>query len=99
MSTMNRMSAKTFFKSFDKYETQKTLVERAVHPVNPSLQKSHASNRNKLDDSFLELCHDWKNFKRDLNVTEEEFNGFEADEITLKYDYNDKWMEKFENVY
>ena len=99
MSTMNRMSAKTFFKSFDKYEAQKKLVERAVHPVNPSLQKSHASNRKKLDESFLELCHDWKNFKRDLNVTEEEFNGFETDEITLKYDYNDKWMEEFENAY
>ena len=99
MSTMNRMSANTFFKSLDKYEAQKKLVEKAVHPVNPSLKKSHASNRIKLDESFLELCHDWKNFKRDLNIPEEEFNGFEADDITPKYDYNDKWLEKCEEEY
>ena len=99
MTTMNRMSAKTFFKSFDKYECQKKLVEKAVNPVNPSLQKSHASNRNKLDESFLDLCHDWKNFKRDLNLADEVFNGVEDDGVSPKYDYNDKWMEEFENAY
>ena len=73
MTTMNRVTAKTFYKSLDKFDAQKELVERAVDPVSPSLKKSHASNRVKLEDSFLGLCHDWKNFKRDLNLEEHHY--------------------------
>ena len=72
--TMNRMSAKNFMKTLDNYEALKKMVERAVHPTNPSLLKVHEKNREKLDASFLELVHDWKVFKRDLNVTQEVFN-------------------------
>ena len=99
MSTMNRMTAKIFYKSLDKYEAHKKLVEKAVDPVNPTLKKSHATNRSKLDDSFLELCHDWKTFKRDLNLTEDVFNGIEDDGNSPKYEYNDKWLEEFESKY
>ena len=96
---MNRVTAKTFYKSLDKFDTQKELVERATDPVNPSLKKSHSSNRAKLEDSFLNLCHDWKNFKRDLNLKDEDFNGMEEDGVTAKYEYNDKWMEEFKTKY
>ena len=39
MSTMNRMSAKNFLKTMDKYEALVKMVERAVQPSNPSLVK------------------------------------------------------------
>ena len=58
------MSAKTFFKSFDKYEAQKKLDEWAVHPVSPSLVKSHASNRNKLEGTFHHLMFQIKKQKQ-----------------------------------
>ena len=99
MTTMNRVTAKTFYKSLDKFDAQKELVERAVDPVSPSLKTSHASNRVKLEDSFLGLCHDWKNFKRDLNLEDEEFNAMEDDGLSAKYEYNDKWMEEFKTAY
>ena len=99
MSSMNRATARTFYKSLDKFDTQKELVERATDPVNPSLKKSHSSNRAKLEDSFLNLCHDWKSFKRDLNLKDEDFNGMEDDGVTAKYEYNDKWMEEFKTKY
>ena len=98
MSTMNRMTAKTFFKTLDKFESQKEMVERAVHPTRPGLVKSHPKNREKLDDTFIELVHDWKDFKRDINVTSEVFNEID-DEGAYKYEHNDKWMEDFKESY
>ena len=96
--TLNRITAKTFFKSLDKYESIKELVERAVDPTNPSLVKSHVKNRAKLDDSYLELMHDWKVFKRDLNQTSDVLN--EKDENgASKFEHNDEWMEDFKNKY
>ena len=53
--SLNRQTAKTFFKSLDKYESIQKMVVRAVDPVKPSLVKTHAKNRVKLDDTFIEI--------------------------------------------
>ena len=96
--TLNRATAKTFFKSLDKYESIRELVQRAVDPTNPSLVKSHGKNRAKLDDSYLELMHDWKVFKRDLNVASDVLN--EKDENgASKFEHDDVWMEDFKDKY
>ena len=70
MTTMNRMSSKNFLKTLDKYEAIKDMVERAVHPTSPSLEKGLPKNKVKLDEAFLDLDHDWKTFKRDHNNVE-----------------------------
>ena len=74
MATLNRQTAKNFFTTLDKYEAVEKLVERAVDPVNPSVVKSHEKNRAKLDDLYLEVNHDWKVFKRDLNQASDVLN-------------------------
>ena len=97
MSTLSRQCAKNFLKTLDDYEELKELVERAVDPVKPSMVKSHAKNRDKLDQSYLDLCHDWKTYKRDLNLSDADFNLEE--ENVPKYEYNDKWMKKEKLAY
>ena len=49
-------------------------------------------------EAFIDLCHSWRSFKRDLNVIEEEFNG-EEDTGEPKYEYNDKWFEDAQEGY
>jgi hypothetical protein len=96
--SLNRQTAKTFFKTLDKYESIKKMVVRAVDPVNPSLVKNHAKNRVKLDDSFLEVVHDWNDFKRDINQTGDVLNE-DNEDGTPKYEHNDKWLEELEETY
>ena len=98
MSTLTRVTAKTFLKSLDKYESHRKMVERALDPVKPTLVKSLPRNRSNLDESFLDLCHTWRNYRRDLDITAEEFNA-EDDDQTSKYEHNDKWMEIIEEAY
>ena len=92
MSTLSRATAKAFLKSLNLYETQKEMVEKAVDPVKPTLVKSHARNRIKLESSFTDLSLDWKTFKADLDLPETAFN--EKEEGIPKYQYNDAWFEK-----
>ena len=98
MSTMNRMSAKNFLKTMDKYEALVKMVERAVQPSNPSLVKGLQKNKEKLDDAFLDMVHDWKTFKRDLNISDEVFNGLDTDG-SAAYEHNDAWMSSMEEAY
>ena len=92
MSTLSRATAKALLKSLNLYETQKEMVEKAVDPVKPTLVKSHARNRIKLESSFTDLSLDWKTFKADLDLPETAFN--EKEEGIPKYQYNDAWFEK-----
>ena len=96
--SLNRQTAKTFFKSLDKYESIQKMVVRAVDPVKPSLVKTHAKNRVKLDDTFIEVVHDWNEFKRDINQGGDVFNQDDEDG-TPKYEHNDKWKEELEEAY
>ena len=97
MSTMSRALAKTFLKSLNHYENQKDMVRRAVDPTKPTLVKSHAKNRVKLEEAYSELSYDWKNYKDDLDVTATEFNALEED--VPKYEYNDSWFEDLKTSY
>jgi hypothetical protein len=96
MTTMSRQFGKNLLKSYNSFCVVKDMVARAVDAVKPSLVKSLSKNRDKLDESFIDLCLNYKNFKEDTivneKITEEGFN--EDDEHgTSKFSYTDKWME------
>ena len=97
MTTFTRAAGKTFYKSLSHYENQKKLVSKAVHPTTPSLVKSHPKNREKLEDAFGALSHDWKIYKADLDISDTVFN--EVEETVPKYEYNDAWFEAIELDY
>ena len=97
MSTLNRATAKAFLKSLNLYETQLEMVERAIDPVKPTLVKSHAKNRVKLESTFVDLSLDWKTYKSDLALPDTDFN--EEEEEVPKYQYNDNWFEKTKKNY
>ena len=97
MTTFSRAAGKTFFKSLSHYENQKKLVSKAVHPTTPTLVKSHAKNRDKLEDAFGDLSHDWKVYKSDLAIPDTEFN--EVEETVPKFQHNDAWYEAIELDY
>ena len=97
MSTMSRALAKAFLKSLNHFENQKEMVSRAVDPTNPTLVKSHAKNRIKLEEAFSEASYDWKNYKTDQGVDDSEFNAVEED--VPKYQYNDAWYEALKTAY
>ena len=78
MTTFTRAAGKTFFKSLSHYENQKKLVSKAVDPSAPTLVKSHPKNREKLEDGFDDLSHDWKIYKADLAIPDTEFNEVEV---------------------
>ena len=73
------------------------MVHRAVDPVNPSLVKSHAKNRVKLEAVFADLSHDWKAYRQDLGLPDSEFN--EVEEGVPKYKYNDSWFKQIKLAY
>ena len=68
----------------------------------PSLVKSLAKNRVKLDDAFVDLCYCFENYKEDIlaseSITEDAFNDLDEEEKS-KFQYNDKWMEDIREEY
>ena len=58
MTTLTRALGKTLLKSISGYESTFGLVEKASDPVKPSLQKSHARFRAKLEESYTQVCCD-----------------------------------------
>ena len=96
--SLNRATAKTFFKSLDKFDDLKELVQRAVDPVSPSLVKSHPKNRTALEDQYFDVVHSWKEFKRDMNKDSDVLNETEENGEP-KYENNDNWMKLFKTQY
>ena len=97
MTTLSRATAKVFLKSLNEFENLVEMVSRALTPVAPSLVKSHPRNRERLDEVFMTLCFNWKEFKRDLNLSDDDFNKVTDDEPA--YEYNDAWMSKLKEEY
>ena len=94
--SLNRATAKTFFSTLDRFKSYREMVERAVDPTNPSLVKTHPKNREKLDNTFIQLDHDWNEFKREITsgvLNENDENG------DPKYEHNDHWMNKLKDDY
>ena len=71
------------------------MVKRAVDLTNPTLVKSLAKNRDKMDEGFMELCFNYESYKADVlaseKITEDVFN--EEEDVVAKYQHNDKWMD------
>ena len=93
---MNRGPGKKLVQTATKFETLTKLVTRACDPVKPTLEKSLAKNKNNLDDTFIELCHDHKLYKNDVN--DATFND-KKDVDEDKFPYNDTWLEGIEDKY
>ena len=95
--SLSRAAAKTFLKSLNDFDNVKELVSRAVDPIKPSLIKSLPKNRIKLEEAFSSMSFDWKEYKKDLNVPDSEFNAVKDDEPA--YEYNDSWFKKLKEEY
>ena len=61
--SLNRLTAKTMLKNLTKYESYKESVGKAVGP-NPTCVKSLPRNRDKFEESFLELRFSFDDYKR-----------------------------------
>ena len=94
--SLNRQTAKNFFKLLDSYDAQKEMVMKALDPDKPTLVKSHAKNRANLDQTYIELVHAWKDFKRDINSNGDVLNSVEESSGSPNYEHNDAWMETFD---
>ena len=96
MTTMNRQCGKNLLKNYNSFCVVKDMVARAVDITKPTLVKSLSKNRDKLDESFMELSLSFKSFKEDTiaseKISEAVFNENDESE-TPNFHYNDKWME------
>ena len=95
--SLSRQTGKNLIKSVGLYENVEALVKRAVDKDKPSLVKSLSKNREKLDEAFENVFIDFKAFKRDINVSDEEFNAIE-NEIP-NFEYNDGWFTQTQKSY
>ena len=93
---MNRGPGKKLVQTASKFETIAKLVTKACDPVKPSLVKSLERNRNNLDETYIELCHDHKLYKND--VDDASFNDLD-DQDEAKFTYNDTWLTVLEDQY
>ena len=55
MSTLSRATGKALHKSISSFNVVSDMVKRAVDKNSPSLVKSLARNRAKMDDCFVDL--------------------------------------------
>ena len=98
MTTLTRALGKALLQSISSYESTFGLVEKASDPVKPTLKKSHAKFRAKLEDSYTQVCCDWQAYKADTNLSQADFNAVDAEGIpTIKH--NDEWFENFQEKY
>ena len=86
-------------KSLNAFECYFEQVNRAVDPQKPSLQKSHPLIRVKLDDSFVVLWGDWRAYKEDTGIEENEFNSIEEDSGEPLIKHNDNWFNSLKERY
>ena len=93
---MNRGPGKQMLQSHSKFDCLAELVTKACDPVKPSLEKSLAKNRDKLDDAYQELYHNFKLYKADVNDVD--FNSKDTDGKD-KHPHNDSWMEAVKEEY
>ena len=95
--SLSRQAGKNLIKSIGVFENVEHMVKRAVDDDRPTLVKSLSKNREKLDEAFQNLFIDFKAYKKDVNVTEIEFNAVENE--VNKYEYNDNWFTSMREAY
>ena len=75
--------------SHSMFESLSEMVSKACDPVRPTLVKSLAKNREKLDQSYQEMYHDFKVFKEEVN--DPKFNDKDENGANI-YERNDSWF-------
>ena len=99
MSTLSRALGKAMVKSLDTYKVFFDQLSRCVDPVKPAMPRSHKAIREKLDNSFVNVCTDWVAYKRDTGLTDEDFNKIDATSQVAVIEHNDTWFEAFKDEY
>ena len=61
--------------------------------------KSHENLREKLDESFIALYNDWKFYKDNTGMSDEDFNKVNSDTGKPDILHNDKWFKDLEEKY
>ena len=97
MSTLTRAVGKTMLKSLANYETISSLVTRSSNPDKPLSPKSLPKWRDLLDEKFMTLSCDWRSYKEETGLSEDEFNKVENDVPAIKH--NDDWYTRLETDY
>ena len=93
---MVRNAENKLIQSHSNFVSLAEMVAKACDPVSPSLVKSLAKNRDKLDKAYQDLFYDFKMFKDDVNdpkFNEQNENGED------QYAHNDKWFNEVKNQY
>ena len=99
MSTLSRALGKAMVKSLDTYKVYFDQLTRCVDPVKPAMPKSHKNIRERLDNSFVNVCTDWVAYKRDTGLNEDEFNKIDDTSDVAVIEHNDAWFEAFKDEF
>ena len=97
MSTLSRALGKAFQKSLDTYHVYFEQVSRCSNAEKPAMPKTHPKVREKLDSCYVGLCTDWIAYKRDIGLSDTEFNAMEGDVPVIEH--NDSWYNKLQEDY
>lgn len=98
MTTLTRALGKAMLKSLNSYETMYNLVSKSSDADNPLSPKSLPKFRDCLDEKYLCLSCDWKAYKEDTGLIDDEFNKIGDDGVpTVKH--NDTWFSNLETAY
>ena len=93
---MVRNTEKKLLQSLSMFESLAEMVSKACDPDSPTLVKSLAKNRDKLDQAYQDLYHDFKVFKEDVNDLK--FNDKDEDGADV-YVHNDSWLKTVKEEY
>ena len=93
---MVRNTEKKLLQSHSMFESLSEMVSKACDPVRPTLVKSLAKNREKLDQSYQEMYHDFKVFKEEVN--DPKFNDKDENGANI-YERNDSWFKTVKEEY
>ena len=63
---MVRNSEKKLGSTVSKYKTFVKMVEKALDPQNPTMERSLAQNRANVQDTFIELCYDHEVYQSEV---------------------------------
>ena len=79
------------------YESVYSLVLKCVDPDKPSLKKSLPNWRSMLDNKFIQLGTDWRAYKEDTGLSNDDFNSVTDGVPAIKH--NDRWYDDMECKY
>ena len=94
--SLSRNVEKNMLKSIAAYETIYSLVSKSVSADKRSV-KTLQKWRNSLDDKFIELSCDWREYKEGSNLDQSHFNEINEDGPVIKH--NDAWFNEIESKY